>query len=107
VLDEVFAVLEPAALAATAHTQRLHAFELAVERARYEADRARRQFEALEPENRLVARTLEAAWESALSEMRRAEGSSPLPEPGVPPSSASGGRGGHRGGSQTLMGLMV
>src|SRR5204863_2827129 len=72
VLDEVFAVLEPAALAATARAlaeaetvaaQRLGAFELAVERARYEADRARRQFEAVEPENRLVARSVEAAWE--------------------------------------------
>jgi hypothetical protein len=82
VLDELFAVLEPAALAATARAlaeaetvaaQRLGAFELAVERARYEADRARRQFEAVEPENRLVARTLEASWEAALSEVRRAE----------------------------------
>src|SRR5919108_726354 len=82
VLEEVFAVLEPAALAATAralaeaessHAQRLAAFELAVERARYEADRARRQFDQVEPENRLVGRTLEAAWESALAEVRRAE----------------------------------
>jgi DNA invertase Pin-like site-specific DNA recombinase len=82
VLDEVFAVLQPAALTATAqalqeadaaHLQRLSAFELAVERARYEADRARRQFDAVEPENRLVARTLEAAWDTALSEVRRAE----------------------------------
>lgn len=82
VLDEVFAVLEPAALAATAqalaetqaaHSQRLVVFELAVERARYESDRARRQFDAVEPENRLVARTLEVAWDTALSEVRRAE----------------------------------
>ncbi len=82
VLEEVFAVLEPAALAATAqalaevegaHTQRLGAFELAVERARFEADRARRQFDACEPENRLVGRTLEAVWEEALTALRRAE----------------------------------
>jgi DNA invertase Pin-like site-specific DNA recombinase len=82
VLDEVFAVLEPAALAATAkalaeadtvHAQRVAAFELAVERARFEADRARRQFDAVEPENRLVGRTLEAAWEQSLTAMRRAE----------------------------------
>ena len=39
------------------------AFELAVERARYEAERARRQYDQVEPENRLVARTLEHAWE--------------------------------------------
>jgi DNA invertase Pin-like site-specific DNA recombinase len=40
------------------------------ERARYEAERARRQYDAVEPENRLVARALERAWEEAL---RRAE----------------------------------
>lgn len=82
VLDEVFAVLEPASLAATAkalaeaeanHLQRLAVFELAVERARYGADRARRQFDAVEPENRLVARTLERSLEEALVAQRQAE----------------------------------
>ncbi|MFN2485438.1 MAG: recombinase family protein [Acidimicrobiia bacterium] len=82
VTDEMFKVLEPAALAATAealraaeanHAARLRTFELAAERARYEADRARRQFEACEPENRLVGRTLEAEWEQRLAEVRRAE----------------------------------
>lgn len=82
VCDELFAVLEPASLTATAqalaeadtrHAQRLKAFELTVERARFEADRARRQFDAVEPENRLVARTLEAAWEDKLAAARRAE----------------------------------
>lgn len=33
------------------------------ERSRYEAERARRQYDAVEPENRLVARSLERAWE--------------------------------------------
>ena len=37
-----------------------------LERARYEADRARRQYDAVEPENRLVARTLEKTWEEKL-----------------------------------------
>jgi DNA invertase Pin-like site-specific DNA recombinase len=37
-----------------------------LERARYEAERAERQYRAVEPENRLVARTLETAWEEAL-----------------------------------------
>jgi DNA invertase Pin-like site-specific DNA recombinase len=82
VLAEVFAVLEPAALQATAqalaeadahHASRLRAFELTVERARFEADRARRQFDQVEPENRLVARTLERAWEQRLAELRQAE----------------------------------
>ena len=39
---------------------------LRVERARYEAERARRQYDAVEPENRLVARSLERAWEETL-----------------------------------------
>src|SRR3954464_6391996 len=39
-----------------------------LERARYEAERARRQFDAGEPENRLVARTLERQWEQTLSD---------------------------------------
>jgi hypothetical protein len=36
------------------------------ERARYEAERARRQYDAVEPENRLVARSLERVWEDRL-----------------------------------------
>ncbi|WFU14603.1 recombinase family protein [Bradyrhizobium sp. CB3481] len=39
---------------------------LRVERARYEAERARRQYDTVEPENRLVARSLERAWEEKL-----------------------------------------
>jgi DNA invertase Pin-like site-specific DNA recombinase len=42
-----------------------------LERARYEAERARRQFDAVEPENRLVARALERHWEQALAEELR------------------------------------
>jgi len=38
-----------------------------LERARYEAERAERQYQAVEPENRLVARTLEQHWEAALA----------------------------------------
>jgi DNA invertase Pin-like site-specific DNA recombinase len=41
-----------------------------LERAAYEVDRAARQFHAVEPENRLVARTLEAAWEEKLRGQR-------------------------------------
>jgi Recombinase zinc beta ribbon domain/Recombinase/Phage antirepressor protein KilAC domain len=36
------------------------------ERARHEAERARRQYNAVEPENRLVARSLERQWEEKL-----------------------------------------
>jgi hypothetical protein len=82
VLDEMFAVLAPAALAATAqalaeadanYQHNLAVFELAVERARYKADRAHRQFDNVEPENRLVARTLEANLEAKLAAVRAAE----------------------------------
>lgn len=38
-----------------------------LERARYESERAYRQFNSAEPENRLVVRTLEKRWEEALS----------------------------------------
>jgi DNA-binding NarL/FixJ family response regulator len=37
-----------------------------LQRAEYEADRARRQYNAVEPENRLVCRTLELEWEQKL-----------------------------------------
>jgi DNA invertase Pin-like site-specific DNA recombinase len=38
-----------------------------LERARFDVDRAYRQYDAVEPENRLVARTLERSWEEALA----------------------------------------
>jgi hypothetical protein len=44
-----------------------------LERARYEAQRAERQYQAAEPEHRLVARTLEQRWEEALQEVRQLE----------------------------------
>jgi transposase len=44
----------------------LKQLELQLEKAEYEADRAFRQFDAVEPENRLVARTLEGQWNEAL-----------------------------------------
>jgi DNA invertase Pin-like site-specific DNA recombinase len=44
-----------------------------VERARHAADRARRQYQLAEPENRLVTRQLEADWEAALAEAARLE----------------------------------
>ena len=82
VLDELLAVLAPASLAATVqaladaqaqHCQNLAVFERAAERARYEAGRALRQYDHVEPENRLVARTLEAALEDKLTAVRTAE----------------------------------
>jgi len=51
----------------------LKQFSLQAERARYEAERAERRFRNVEPENRLVARTLETDWENKLHEQQAAE----------------------------------
>lgn len=56
------------------HEQRLAGQRLALERAEFEAERAERQFDACEPENRLVARTLEGKLEQALSDAERERG---------------------------------
>ena len=48
-------------------------WQLTLERARYEAELARRRFVAVEPENRLVARTLEREWNERLAEIERME----------------------------------
>jgi hypothetical protein len=42
-----------------------------LERAQYQVDQARRRYASTEPENRLVARTLERDWEAALAEQVR------------------------------------
>ena len=53
---------------------RIHAsWRQKLERAKYEADRARRQYDAVDPENRLVARELEHCWEQALDALRHQE----------------------------------
>jgi hypothetical protein len=46
---------------------------LTVERAQYEAQRAERRYRAVDPENRLVARGLEAQWERQLLELEQAQ----------------------------------
>lgn len=47
--------------------------KLQVEHARYEAQRAERRYRAVDPDNRLVARGLEAEWERCLRELQSAE----------------------------------
>jgi hypothetical protein len=44
-----------------------------LERLRYEATLAQRQFNRVDPDNRLVAAELEKRWEAALTELKRAE----------------------------------
>jgi excisionase family DNA binding protein len=47
--------------------------ELALTQARYEANLARRQYDAVDPDNRLVAGELERRWNDCLVEVRRLE----------------------------------
>jgi hypothetical protein len=44
-----------------------------VERSRYDAERAERQYRVVEPENRLVARELERRWEAELKALQEVE----------------------------------
>ena len=46
-------------------------WQLRIERARYEAQRAQRQYDATEPENRSVARALETRWNTALQALEQ------------------------------------
>ncbi len=55
------------------HDAALDQWRLQVERYRYEAERDERRFRAVEPENRLVARTLETQWETSLKKLQNAE----------------------------------
>ena len=82
VCDQVLEVVTPAGLElsrrAAEECRRERAardeqWRLRLERAAQDADRASRQYNAVEPENRLVARTLERAWESALAAQRDLE----------------------------------
>jgi DNA invertase Pin-like site-specific DNA recombinase len=82
VSSQVLAVLQPAALelhlAAAAdlrqERQRLHQhWQQQLERARYGTERAARQYQAVEPENRLVARELERRWNESLHKQRCVE----------------------------------
>ena len=82
VTEAFLAALDPAALQAVVaaaeqlegdHDAALAQWRLAVERARYETERAERRYRAVDPENRLVARGLEAEWEKRLRELGEAE----------------------------------
>ena len=70
---EVGLALAAADQVADRHQRASRAAELAVERARYDADRAERAFHAVEPDNRLVARSLETRWEARLAALADAE----------------------------------
>lgn len=82
IAGRVLAAVEPAALeaslAAVAGVERERSelarhWQLRRERAGQEVDRAARQYQACEPENRLVGRELERRWEEALRSRQRLE----------------------------------
>jgi DNA invertase Pin-like site-specific DNA recombinase len=78
VLDALAPLGIEAALAAAErmeadHDGALTQWRLAVERANYEATRAERRYMAVDPDNRLVARGLEAEWEKCLRDLEAAK----------------------------------
>lgn len=82
VARQLLCVLEPAAieaaimatqLQARAHSDVLDALRRDLEAARYRVQRAERQYEAADPDNRLVTQELERRWNAALEEMRAIE----------------------------------
>lgn len=82
IMRQVLRVLEPASLELSLQAardsrrerDRLHEhWRQRLERARHESDRAARQYHAVEPENRLVARQLERRWEESLCRQRAEE----------------------------------
>lgn len=67
------------------NNQRISHIDCALEQARYEADRAYRQYNSVEPENRIIAKELEKKWNQALvivqeleTELNRIEKPKPL-----------------------------
>jgi DNA invertase Pin-like site-specific DNA recombinase len=82
IAGHVLEVLTPLALQAAldaadqieaGHDAALDQWRRQAEQARYAATRAERRYRAVDPENRLVARGLEAEWEAALAAARDAD----------------------------------
>jgi DNA invertase Pin-like site-specific DNA recombinase len=82
VVQEFFQVLRPAEIDALGavdakrveHQRELEShLEQDVRRLQYAAKRAERQYDSVDPENRLIASTLESRWETALAELEQAK----------------------------------
>jgi DNA invertase Pin-like site-specific DNA recombinase len=82
VIREVLKTVQPAAVSAALEaekrlsaqcSERQRMLRLELEQARYEAERRERQFNAVEPENRLVIRQLQTLWNEALAKVERLE----------------------------------
>jgi hypothetical protein len=81
--NAIEAALEVATRVAEQQRQRHHALSLELEQARYEARLAARRYEAVDPDNRLVAAELEARWNASLlavGEVEQRLRNSELPE---------------------------
>ena len=90
------AALQAAAEAARGAEAGLRHWEQALQHCRYEAGLAERRYRQVDPDNRLVAATLERDWEQAVAALRAAEQALVLaraeqPEPPPPSSSQSWG----------------
>ena len=83
--EEVALALAAADEVSDRRARRSRAAELAVERARYEAERAERAYHSCEPENRLVARSLESRWEERLVALAEAEKALAATQVAAPP----------------------
>jgi DNA invertase Pin-like site-specific DNA recombinase len=87
--NAIQAALEVAARIAEQQRERQRALSLELEQARYEARLAARRYEAVDPDNRLVAAELEARWNAALCtvgdvERRLRENEAPANAPKIP-----------------------
>jgi hypothetical protein len=71
--DRLFDATQVLALVDEQHTAVDRQWQLRLERARYDAKRAERQFDACDPDNRVVARTLEKRWNDRLTEVETLE----------------------------------
>ncbi|MDE0101513.1 MAG: recombinase family protein, partial [Bryobacterales bacterium] len=80
-------------LLAQREEERLRSYRLEVERREYEAARAEREYLKVEPEHRLVKRSLARRWESALQEVEKAREALERAEGQTSAQAVSGGEG--------------
>jgi DNA invertase Pin-like site-specific DNA recombinase len=82
VVNELLRAIEPGAAEAALlaarqvrerHDQKVKSLEMEAEAARYEANRAWRQYDAADPENRLVTGELERRWNAAIEKVQQVE----------------------------------
>jgi hypothetical protein len=71
--NAIEAAIEAAERVAEQQQERRRVLLLELEQSRYQAQLATRRYEAVDPDNRLVAAELEARWNAALEEVRRLE----------------------------------